>query len=140
MTVGELLEVFHYCVMVDITIRDNGRWVQGYKIGENITIGRSYLGNEEPSIMKKGEVRDVTSHNNRLPLLFMNKPVSKMPKNLLDLKVQDVIPRRAWQCGYSSEKIEHCLDITCYPEGYIPVPVMTEDDELEGQMKITDYL
>ena len=138
MTVKELLDVFPYCSEIRITIRDNGRWVQGYQIGEHLRVGMSYLRRGESPHMEEGEIRDLTEANNRLPLICMCKSVSKTPKELLRLTVDMVIPRYM-----RLEGNDHRLDVTCLPDGAEIAKRAVEakrDSEHQEQISLTELM
>ena len=120
MTVGELLKVFEWCVALDIVVREEGcgQWIQGYVIGDGVTIGKSYLNYGEDPHMEKGEIRDIGLW--KMPKTYMNIPVSKAPESILALKVCEARPStlHSYSMGYRSNCNEHDLHINCYPEGY----------------------
>lgn len=149
MTVKELLEVNPECDIVEIIVREKGKWVQGYRIGENVQI---YPGDQSLSrfdlhtdyakkmlSIEPGEEKEIEKIGG-LKMKIIKKPVSKIPDNVGNLIVQRCQPRHIPQFhGEALFHNEYQLDIVCYPDGFIPEKKEKEKPvELKGQMSIEE--
>lgn len=155
MTVKELIDASPFCDTVEVVIRDNGKWVQGYRIGKNVKIfpaeqSAEYIEKRnlnrfkiKARILDEGEEIDVQKPIS-LPLKIICKDVKKMPDYVGNLEVDHILPRHI--PSYHKEQLTHndfLYDITAYPPDRIVTEVEEDpkqEKQIEGQMDISEWL
>lgn len=152
MNVGELIEVCGEDLKnIEVVVRDNGKWVQGYRIGKDAEvypyekrvelIEAGIKDDYHKTIrLKKEQIADVLKIGG-LKMKVIAKRVSNAPDYVKALQVEYIIPRHIREIH--GEQLFHNafdLDITCYPEGFVPreEPKRETKEEPLQQLSIFD--
>jgi len=131
MTVNELLSVA-VCDAVTIIIRENGdsKWIYAYEIGEDVQVGKyDYFMDSNGRLTQAGKFYkptkpiEVMGCHREMRKLIIPKKVSKLPKEVKDLKVA------SFRRTYIGPKIDHAFEIWCYPKGFVPPLTMLQSDQ-----------
>lgn len=133
MTVRELIDVSPFCDLIQIVVRDNGKWVQGYRVGKDAHIYPSEIRKEvlEKNNLEIGrggawledgqEVDLDIQFNSHNPMKVICKDVMKTPDYIGNLKIQYIQPRHIPSLhGNALTHNDFSFDIDCYPDGYVP--------------------
>lgn len=154
MTVRELIECSYFVKNVEIEVRDNGKWIQGYRIGRDAEIYiyeecaeyQEYRGRFgiAPYKLKPGEEADVFKWTRELPMKIMCIDPKKAPKKVLDLRVNHYQPRHIpYFHGDSLTHNDFDLNIVAYPpeEGKLlePEPKEAKKDDIDGQLCLDEF-
>ena len=154
MTVKELIDISPFCDCVEVVIRNNGKWVQGYTVGKNAKL---YPVNLSTKIREKYHLERYKNktisldegdevdceHGRGLPMKVICKDVSKIPEYIGNLKINHVQPRNIPIIhGDSLTHNDFYYDIVCFPNDFIPeIEEKTDKNEqIEGQMRIEDFI
>ena len=153
MTVGELVPLFPFLKRLDVVVREtgHGKWVYGWRIMEDAEIfpAENFVDKDkDPRTHHLGcvplesiGVKEVEVQNGiGIKLKVIDRAPRKMPKEVAALQICDIVPRGI----RSLSSLDHDLEINCYPDGYEPEVVKANkaagDDQLYGQMDISDIL
>lgn len=137
-TVKDIFELDRSIENVEITVRDGGKWVMRYAFGCGVKPNRYMSFSEET---KEGTIY-IDSAPLALPTLFNDEPIDNyhpgktIPKSVLDLEISSMKPWNTWNT-HKSERYSYSFE--CCKGGWRP-PEKKQDDEIEGQMSIEDFL
>lgn len=146
MTIGELLEVTTGLVELDITIRDNGRYIYRYKIAPKVQVAQSYPRARE--ILTDGEVFKTKTRDSvyPLPITYIAKDPHDAPKEVKALEIKEMRFTRAiyWFNHYEyngkpSGGYESQADIICYPKDWAKPLEQETTADLKDQISIFDF-
>lgn len=146
MTVGELLEVTPELVEVQITIRENGRYIYRYFIGEHIRVPQGYTEFKyEPEIGEKFESKEQGLYP--FPAMFWAVSPHKASKDIKNLEISDIKfatgAFMSWKYKENNISWQSKAFITCYPIGWTKpseTKANIKEDAIEGQMDITEFI
>ena len=144
MTIKELLEVSKRIVQLTITIRENGcgLYIYRYDIAPHIKVYQSY-----PNERYKLEPKERLDLKRRDPVY--PSPTTfwaidpKDAKEVHDLEIAEVFFTPAsypWLYKENSMRMATRADITAYPKGWAKPIEVAENNNIAGQMDITDFL
>ena len=135
MTVNELLSVA-ITDAVEIIIRENGerQWIYGYRIGEDVQIGRfEFFRNTKGELRESGRFFvpdnriEICRCDGRCKMLVIPKAIKYLPKEAQNLEVSSF--------RYSfvlTKSHSHGMEIWCYPSDWTtpaPQPMQTKDEQ-----------
>lgn len=151
MTVGELLETIPQIAVIDVSIRNNGRFCYRWVVGKYIQIHSGYSGEKTPGgetitrnyALEDGERLDFP--NNYFPATFWAIYPTEIGKDVKELEVEDIRithPFRSWLYKYVHEGIGWDaiqLYITCDIGDREYRKPRKEPDVEKDQMSLFDY-
>lgn len=151
MTVGELLELIPQIAVIDVSIRNNGRYCYRWVVGKYIQIHSGYSGEKTPGgeripsnyALEDGERLDFP--NNYFPATFWAIYPTEIGKDVKELEVEDIRithPFRSWLYKYVHEGIGWDaiqLYITCDIGNREYKKPRKEPDVEKDQMSLFDY-
>lgn len=140
---------------MEVIIRDHGKWVYGYRIGENAAIYRCEHCAEYQELrgqfgvnwlqLKPGQSAEVTNWGS-IKTKVICCEVSKAPKEVLELEVNYYQPRHIPE--FHKEQLTHndfAMEIVCYPPDNLDQvnarieAAQKKDDGMEGQMSLDQF-
>ena len=151
MTVGELLEIIPQIAVIDVTIRNNGRYCYEWVVGKYIQIHCGYSGEKNPEgeripmnyALEDGERLDFP--RNQFPATFWAIYPTEIGKDVKDLEVTDIRithPFRSYLYKYVHEGIGWDaiqLYITCDIGDREYKKPRKEPNIVTDQMSLFDY-
>ena len=161
MTIQELMDAMPSCDLAEIVIRKtgHGQWIQGYRVGKEAKIFPSEYTVEEwerrelryidrkTRYLEEGTEVDIR-HGRDLPMKVICRDCHKLPEYIGQLEVCSIQPRNVPH--FHGDQLTHnefSVNVDCYlpdaPERFIECEDVTTkriDDQIDGQMNITDFL
>ena len=141
MTIRELLAVAPKLLELDITVRDNGKYVYAYRIAKYVKVEQSYP--YERQFVTEGERWDLKQRSYVYPFPKTFWAVDpREADEVQDLEIERVdftSLSMSWLYkdvkSWGSQAV-----VACYPKGWAkPIEVAPQVSSLKGQMSITDY-
>ena len=143
MTVGDLLEVAPEIVEIEITIRDNGKYIYRYVIGEYVEIHQGYPEhNHDLEIGERIETK-TRDYIYPFPATFWAIKPHKASKDIKALEIYDIkftSNMISWKYKNYKHSWRSKAYITCYPKGWTKPQETKTDQQIAGQMDITEFL
>lgn len=141
MKIRELLEVAPNILELEITIRNNGRYVYKYHVAKHVKVYQSYP--YERQFVDDGERWDLRTRDINCP--FPTTFWAVDPREADEIQELEIDYVNFTHLSYSwlykdvSSWASHAV-VTCYPKGWTkPLEVSPQISTLKGQMSITDY-
>lgn len=153
MTVKELVDVSDFCDILEITVRSegHGRWIQGYRIGQNVELFPADINPEvieklhldrfaRSYVLEEGQEVD-TVRGRDLPMKIICKDVHKIPDYIGNLRICCVWPFHVYPLHKNTlTKNNHGYDICCYPECWEEPEDKPKEVVLKGQMSLEEMM
>jgi hypothetical protein len=106
MTVKDLMDVTPQIVVIDVTIRKNGRYVYRWKAGKHIQLGAGYT-SEHPRNYELEDGERLDFPKNQLPATYWAIYPSEIGQDVKDLEITDMRlmpPFRSWIYNKETQK------------------------------------
>ena len=146
MTVKDLLDVAPQIVVVEVTIRNNGRYCYRWEYGKHIQLPSGYTikGYYTHYELEEGERMDFPQ--NQFPATFVAEDARELDKEVLELEITDIRlthPFRPWLYKYVHDEVGwDAVEavITCDIGNREYKKPHKTADIIKDQMSIDDYL